>query len=377
MSRPTTQELSRIKTRLLILSDTHGLGFPEDMQSRPSADVAIHCGDLTEHSKLDGFQETFKMMRDIDAPLKLVIAGNHDFSLDIPVFKQKITEAEFISRESLTENVQKEFGKYGAAGKILHQVKDDGIIFLGEGSHTFQLQNGSTLKVYASPYTPSAGGEWGFQYRDGHNFDIEKGTDIVITHGPPHGIMDMSNKKRIGCPDLFAAVAKAQPKVHCFGHVHSGWGAKLATWRPHISDKPSHFSDIDNGKSKVLESVASLQGSSFESAEDKKARQQKLQRYQSQGSCNTSHCRDDEDPIQPGQTLFVNAAIKSDDGLSQLPWLVDIDLEPHATKKINPCCYAMYGIEKENKRKRNTDPPETEQGGERQKRVHMIKIHDP
>ncbi|KAH7176389.1 Metallo-dependent phosphatase-like protein [Dactylonectria macrodidyma] len=331
MAHLPTQESTCVKTRLFIISDTHGMGFPENMKLNQSADVAIHCGDLTEHSKLDELLETTKMMRDIHAPLKLVIAGNHDFSLDVPVFKKKIAEAEYISRESLIDSVQKDFGDYG-------------------GSHTFHLKNGAILKVYASPCTPSTGGEWGFQYRDGHDFAIEKGTDLVITHGPPHGIMDMSNKKRIGCPDLFSAVARAQPKVHCFGHVHSGWGAKLATWRPRISDTPSHFNDIDNGKSKLIESLATLRGSSFESAKDKKARQTKLERYKSQGSCDTSHCSDDQDPIGPSQTLFVNAAIKSDDGLSQLPWL-EKDQLGASVKADRACLYAMYGSQKENTRK--------------------------
>jgi len=45
---------SHISTRFLVLSDTHG----EDLRLRCPAevDVAIHCGDLTEESKLDEFK---------------------------------------------------------------------------------------------------------------------------------------------------------------------------------------------------------------------------------------------------------------------------------------------------------------------------------
>lgn len=44
---------STIRTRLLILSDTHGKDF--DTANRPlhHADVAIHCGDLSDGSKLE------------------------------------------------------------------------------------------------------------------------------------------------------------------------------------------------------------------------------------------------------------------------------------------------------------------------------------
>ena len=45
----------------------------------PKADVAIHCGDLTDGSLLEEFRGAIRLLRDIDAPLKLVIAGNHDF----------------------------------------------------------------------------------------------------------------------------------------------------------------------------------------------------------------------------------------------------------------------------------------------------------
>jgi predicted phosphodiesterase len=82
-------ELRRyIKTRFLTISDTHGMKLPADMKPQESADVALHCGDLTDHSKLDEFRETIQVRKDIDAPLKLVIAGNHDFSLDPLVFER-------------------------------------------------------------------------------------------------------------------------------------------------------------------------------------------------------------------------------------------------------------------------------------------------
>lgn len=61
-----------IKTRFLIISDTHaekGLAVPA-----VPVDVAIHCGDLTDESKVDEFRTTLGLLRAINAPLKLVIA---------------------------------------------------------------------------------------------------------------------------------------------------------------------------------------------------------------------------------------------------------------------------------------------------------------
>ncbi|RFU76090.1 metallophosphoesterase domain-containing 1 [Trichoderma arundinaceum] len=330
----TTQALpGGIKTKFLIISDTHGLQLPIDIDT--TVDVAIHCGDLTEHSKLDEFRAAIRLMDRINAPLKLVIAGNHDFSLDVPVFKQKICEAKELASEPFGDAlIKREFGEYGAARTILQEANDRAIVFLDEGSHQFHLENGALLKVFASPYTPSTNSAsgWGFQYSEVHKFDIHDEIDVVITHGPPLGIMDISSeKKRIGCPQLFAAIAKAQPLVHCFGHTHEGWGAKLVTWRPQLSDTPSHFTDIDNDKSHVIETLLSLKGSEFESMEERKLREDRSAEHRMRGYCRTSHCGDDMRHLENSQTLFVNAAVKGHDGLDQLPWVVDIELPPTAT----------------------------------------------
>ena len=77
-------------------------------------------------------------------------------------------------------------------------------------------------------------GEWEFQYSpdQGHKFEITEGIDVAITHGLAKGIMDYtSDRHRAGCPELFAAVARARPRVRCFGHIHENWGAKMVTWR--------------------------------------------------------------------------------------------------------------------------------------------------
>lgn len=84
--------IGAIKTTILILSDTHGMALDEHLPS-PRAGVAIHCGDLTEESKLAEMRTTLGVLKELDAPLKLVIAGNHDFTLDTPSFKQKVQDA--------------------------------------------------------------------------------------------------------------------------------------------------------------------------------------------------------------------------------------------------------------------------------------------
>ncbi|KAL2876855.1 hypothetical protein SGCOL_007878 [Colletotrichum sp. CLE4] len=275
---------------------------------------------------MDEYRQTLAMLKTFKAPLTLVIAGNHDFSLDHTAFKAKIEEANRINGSPIEADlVEREFGGYGLARKLFADAKKDGIILLDEGTHDFALANGGKLRVYASPYTPSSSSSegWGFPYNEseGHKFDVQMDTDIVMTHGPPRGIMDMSaDKKRIGCPNLFAAVVKSRPRLHCFGHVHGGWGAKNVTWRPEISDKPSQFSNIDHEKSQLVGNLTSLGGTRFESEEDKKIRERRLELYKEHRYCSAGSLRNDM------STMFVNAALEEGDELKHCPWIIDIDI---------------------------------------------------
>ena len=303
---------------------------PEDRPTQ-HVNVAIHCGDLTDGSKLEEFRIALQLLKNIDAPLKLVIAGNHDFTMDIIAFERKVADAS-LTQVLDSELVVQEYGSPGQARQLFEDAKDAGIVFLDEGSHRFVLDNGALLTVYASPYTPSMG-QWGFQYRpeEGRNFQIEEGTDIAITHGPPKGVMDYTYaRERAGCPDLFSAVARARPLLHCFGHIHEGWGAKLVAWKAEHEHggQPTHFTAIDNNMSPVIEKLSTLQASRFDSQEDKDQKLQKVRQYNQARCCATSHCTDDDIPCRRSQhTLFVNASITDSEGtLTQKPWIIDMEL---------------------------------------------------
>ncbi|KAJ5591919.1 uncharacterized protein N7459_002288 [Penicillium hispanicum] len=301
----TSTTSASIKTRFLVFSDTHGLDRPPDSVASQYADVAIHCGDLTTESKIDEYRASIRFLQAVNAPLRLVIAGNHDFTMDIPAFQTKVAEARPPLDPELVERV---YGCHGEARRILDDAP--GITFLDEGTHSFRLQNGASLTVYASPYTPSLG-DWGFQYHpnQGHDFCIQD-VDVAMTHGPPKGIMDYTySGQRAGCPYLFEAIARARPRMHCFGHIHEGWGAKLVTWRRKISQKPSHLTDIDNGNSVLIDKLSTVAFKTLST---------------------TSHCSADPNMLRYGfQTLFVNASIEGAGDLPiQPPWLVDLELRP-------------------------------------------------
>ena len=53
---------------------------------------------------------------------------------------------------------------------------------------------------------------------------MTKDTDILITHSPPYGICDMAkgDSYHLGSLSLLERVREISPKIHIFGHIHSG-----------------------------------------------------------------------------------------------------------------------------------------------------------
>ncbi|KAI0015288.1 Metallo-dependent phosphatase-like protein [Xylariomycetidae sp. FL0641] len=248
-------------------------------------------------------------IKSVDAPLKLVITGNHDLTLDVPTFQRKLAEAQLEG----DEDVKREYGDYGEARRLIDAMP--GITFLDERTYELTLANGAHLRVFASPCTPSRGVN-AFQYLAGsrHAFNIdEANANVVITNGPPLGVLDRTeNGERVGCAGLFSA----------------SWGAKLVAWRKDADwsgwTEALHLTHIDDEHSEVLRSLKCLLPG-------------RAAAYEEMGYAETSHCHDDSKPLMRGQeTLFVNAAFQ---GLTeelpvQVPWMVDIDL-PAANYRVD------------------------------------------
>ena len=59
-----------------------------------------------------------------------------------------------------------------------------------------------------------------------HWTSIPHDIDILLTHGPPNGILDRSsNHAHLGCRELLKSVSSiVRPKIHLFGHVHASYG---------------------------------------------------------------------------------------------------------------------------------------------------------
>ncbi|KAM3536431.1 hypothetical protein MY4038_000266 [Beauveria bassiana] len=230
--------------RFLVLSDTHDNAFP-DLASLPAVDVVIHCGDLTMIGGMSNYRRALEFLAACPAEVKLVIPGNHDVSLDAKWWEENLD-----SDDEQDEPVR------ARALCTSDDYTRRGVRLLDEGGHKVTLQDGRAFTVYASQYTPGFGG-YAFGYDpDEDRFNGEKRIpeeiDIVMTHGPPQlpslaspvgtsgpayrldlgGEHDNSDgkKQHLGCSRLWEAIARVRPKMHCFGHIHEGYGVQRATF---------------------------------------------------------------------------------------------------------------------------------------------------
>jgi len=162
------------------------------------ADVVIHSGDAS--NSRDSIQSNkelldfFDWFKNLPVKHKIFVAGNHDVAIE----------------------------------RFRHWPKDIeemGITYLENSSTTI---NG--IKIWGSPYTPTYGTNWSFQMnrnKTSRVWDtIPYDVDIVVTHGPPKGILDVTlNRKNelesVGDNSLAKKIEDIMPFAHLFGHIHN------------------------------------------------------------------------------------------------------------------------------------------------------------
>lgn len=189
--------------KCLHISDIHG--FHEQLKIKDNKyDYIFITGDVTNSSntnlnrnELDSFLawiSNVKVKHEI-----IMIPGNHDVSIERLQLK----------------NYVESFG----IKCLIHEsyeIKDN--------------RSDKTWKIFGSPYTPSYGIGWAYNRDRGKlsNYwkDIPLDTDILLTHGPPKGILDLSysvdNKLEFcGDKELLNRINQlTKLKYHMFGHIH-------------------------------------------------------------------------------------------------------------------------------------------------------------
>lgn len=171
--------------KIVAFADTHGFH-----PALPDGDMLIFAGDFTQGwDRNPGQLEEFaSYISKQSHKYKIAIAGNHD----------RVFEEHPISAPDI--------------------YKSCGVVYLHH-----QPAEVSGLKVFGSPYHPKIAGSFGLSPNElllawsKIPWDIQ----ILITHGPPLGVLDGDG---LGDRSLRAQFNNVMDRVHVFGHIHEGYG---------------------------------------------------------------------------------------------------------------------------------------------------------
>jgi hypothetical protein len=231
--------------RLVIVSDTHDVDLP--LSLFPPGDLLIHAGDHTKNglpSELAGAASWLRSLAPLYTHGVVSVAGNHDRPLDAETWLRAAPHSQ--PGEPWT------YESMAAARSLF----DDGHAGDGRPGSMRQLQQSSAeiagLALFGSPYvglTPRRKAMSPDHPRRHEGFlrdeprlaelfaEIPAGLDVLITHGPPLGILDRSERHggvlreepiSIGSPALLerlrAMRPEDRPRLHVFGHEHDSRG---------------------------------------------------------------------------------------------------------------------------------------------------------
>jgi len=197
--------------RIVCISDTH---MQLDKFEIPDGDVLVHAGDMTGRGRaMDINGELQKLIENRHKHI-VFIAGNHDWLYE---------KNNKYAREIIGNFNQR------SGGRLIYlqdqQVEIDGVTFYGSPwqpefcNWAFNLHRNSPELRYVCEKIPS-------------------GIDVLITHGPPHKILDLPGGKyrfdpdgtprHVGCEILAKEVIeRVKPQLHVFGHIHGSYGEQM------------------------------------------------------------------------------------------------------------------------------------------------------
>lgn len=214
-----------MKVKIACISDTHSLhdkwhdklkydefGY-ETYSKWKDADIILHAGDCTSSGYMHEVKAFLDWFNTLPAPSKIFIAGNHDFFFD--------TGYKYQRRIPCTDVEE--------VNELLKPYQN--LTYLNENT-----TNSFGLNIYGTPIQPWFN-NWAFNKMRGdeiqlHWDKIPSNTDILIVHGPPHGILDLLHPKfrmynenpNVGCKLLLKKIQEVKPKAVIFGHIHEEYG---------------------------------------------------------------------------------------------------------------------------------------------------------
>lgn len=212
--------------KIVHISDTHD---DHNTVTVPECDVLVHSGDLGGKTNLTELTQFLIWFERQPAKVKIFIAGNHDIVLD----KKEA------AKERAKGNVfgwSRQLDEYKRAMDL---VQNYDVKYLFNTDYVYE-----GIKFWGSPYSPSF-------HRDTWAFNADRGAEIskewakiptdvnvLITHTPCYGILDVISEKyirhenedrHVGCKDLLGVIKKRllNLKLHCSGHIHDNVGCVM------------------------------------------------------------------------------------------------------------------------------------------------------
>ncbi|KAJ5587051.1 uncharacterized protein N7459_002816 [Penicillium hispanicum] len=243
----------RRKTRFVCVSDTHGYTPSEAGFKLPAGDVLIHAGDLTNNGSTTELRKTVDWISEADFETKIIVAGNHDVSLD-PDFYAKHGQA--FHGQRLEDPTQCQEIITGSDPSVVLLHHRSAVIRLNrpEGPNT-------AFKVFGSPYSQFQG-SWAFGYETSDATalwdQIPLDTDIIVTHTPAQSHCDQKPTGRLfGCNTLRERLSRIRPQLAVCGHVHEGRGYERVRWRSTLIGTGGEAEGVDTVVRGVLPGMGS------------------------------------------------------------------------------------------------------------------------
>lgn len=191
--------------KIVCISDTH---CKHNKLIIPECDVLIFSGDMCSNGDLSQVSNFSRWLKKYESNFDraFVIAGNHDKCFQ----NMKLAAIEELE----------------VSNKITY-LEDSEFIY-------------NDIKFYGSPWQPMFN-NWAFNATRGERLkaiwsNIPEDTNVLITHGPPHGIGDLVSNAHVGCIDLLHRITNLPNLfLHVFGHIHDGNGNRISEAIPNVN----------------------------------------------------------------------------------------------------------------------------------------------
>ncbi len=214
-------KLKNNKMKIVHISDGH-LAKVHANLNIPECDVLVYSGDIGGRTSPAELCEFLIWFESQPADLKVFIGGNHDHCLDS-------LWSDNLKRQGRNVEAQLAVMFHKKAMDLVSSYK---VKYLCNTDYVYK-----GVKFYGSPYSPSFHRDyWAFNADRGEEIKkiwsrIPSDTNVLITHSPPYGIMDLIPEKykrteaedvHRGCQDLLDVIKKRlfDLMLSCFGHIH-------------------------------------------------------------------------------------------------------------------------------------------------------------